>query len=81
MKALRTECCLAVLVLSLGAAFAQDRQPPQEKRLGDLREEGKLKVGDKAPDFSLKTLDGKKTVQLSTFQSKKPVALIFGSYT
>jgi hypothetical protein len=43
--------------------------------------EGRLKVGDAAPDFSLETYDRKSRVQLSTFRGKKPVVLVFGSYT
>lgn len=71
---------LAACVLLSSAAMAQEKRT-QPKREGDLREEGKLKPGDVAPDFSLKTLDGKKTVKLSSFAGKKPVALVFGSYT
>lgn len=43
--------------------------------------EGKLKVGDEAPNFSLETSDKNSRVQLSDFRGKKPVVLIFGSYT
>jgi peroxiredoxin len=43
--------------------------------------EGKLRVGDEAPDFSLETYDKKSIVQLSSFRGKKPVVLVFGSYT
>jgi len=47
----------------------------------DRPQEGKLRVGDVAPDFELDRLDGKGKVKLSSFQGKQPVALIFGSYT
>jgi cytochrome oxidase Cu insertion factor (SCO1/SenC/PrrC family) len=47
----------------------------------DRPDEGKLKVGDAAPDFELKQLEGEGTVKLSGFKDKKPVVLIFGSYT
>jgi hypothetical protein len=43
--------------------------------------EGKLRVGNKAPDFSLETYDKTSRVQLSAFKGKKPVVLVFGSYT
>ena len=47
----------------------------------DQREEGKLRVGDPAPDVSLVSLDGKNHQQLRSFIGPKPVVLIFGSFT
>jgi hypothetical protein len=79
----RAQCiatALAAFVFLSSAAIAQERRA-QARRENDLREEGKLKPGNVAPDFSLKTLDGKKTIKLSSFTGKKPVALVFGSYT
>ena len=47
----------------------------------DLRSrEGKLKVGDRAPDFTIQDVDGKTTVKLSALKGK-PVVLFFGSCT
>jgi len=43
--------------------------------------EGKLKVGDQAPDFSLETYDKQSTVRLSASRGQSPVILVFGSYT
>ena len=43
--------------------------------------EGKLRVGDTAPDFELQYKKSAETVRLSAFRGEKPVALIFGSYT
>jgi hypothetical protein len=43
--------------------------------------EGKLKIGDEAPDFSLETYDKQSTVRLSSSRGQKPVILVFGSYT
>jgi len=43
--------------------------------------EGKLKIGDQAPDFSLETYDKQSTVRLSASRGQKPVILVFGSYT
>ena len=43
--------------------------------------EGKLKVGNEAPDFSLETYDKRSTVRLSSSRGQKPVVLVFGSYT
>jgi hypothetical protein len=43
--------------------------------------EGRLRVGDAAPDFTLKTLDGQSAVRLSEWRGGRPVVLVFGSYT
>ena len=47
----------------------------------DQREEGKLKVGDRAPDVTLLELDGKTPVKLSEKIGGKPTVLVFGSFT
>ena len=47
----------------------------------DQREEGKLQVGDPAPDVSLVSLDGKNESNLKSLLGTKPVVLIFGSFT
>ena len=47
----------------------------------DQREEGRLKVGDKAPDVTLLALDGKTSVKLSERLGGKPTVLVFGSFT
>ena len=47
----------------------------------DQRQEGKLKVGDRAPDVAMLALDGKKPVRLSESFGGKPTVLIFGSFT
>jgi hypothetical protein len=47
----------------------------------DQREEGTLKVGDKAPDVTLLALDGKTPVHLSERLAGKPTVLVFGSFT
>jgi len=47
----------------------------------DQREEGRLKVGDAAPDVELRALkDGKRETLASHF-GEKPLVLIFGSFT
>ena len=43
--------------------------------------DGKLQVGDEAPDFRLSMLDKTSQVSLSSFRGSKPVVLVFGSYT
>jgi hypothetical protein len=47
----------------------------------DQRQEGTLKVGDRAPDVSLVALDGRTPVRLSGEFGGKPTVLIFGSFT
>lgn len=48
----------------------------------DQREEGSLKVGDRAPDVTLLELDGKTPVKLSErLGASKPTVLVFGSFT
>ncbi len=47
----------------------------------DQREEGLLKVGDRAPDVTLVALDGSTPVQLSSQLGGKPTVLVFGSFT
>ncbi len=47
----------------------------------DQREEGRLKVGDKAPDVELNALSGSKRENLAAYFGEKPTVLIFGSFT
>jgi peroxiredoxin len=47
----------------------------------DTRQEGKLKVGDRAPDVALLALDGKTPVKLSEKLGGRPTVLVFGSFT
>jgi len=47
----------------------------------DQRQEGKLRVGDRAPDVTLFALDGKTPVKLSEQLGGKPTVLVFGSFT
>ena len=47
----------------------------------DQRQEGKLKVGDRAPDVELLALDGSTPVRLKDKLGEKPVVLVFGSFT
>ncbi len=51
------------------------------RRLWMNARNGRLSVGEAAPDFRLVSLDRKTEVQLSSFKGQKPVVLIFGSYT
>jgi hypothetical protein len=47
----------------------------------DQRQEGNLRVGDRAPDVALLALDGSTPVRLSERLGGKPTVLIFGSFT
>ncbi len=47
----------------------------------DKREEGRLRVGDRAPDVALVGLDGTTPVHLSEKIGARPLILVFGSYT
>ena len=47
----------------------------------DQRQEGTLRVGDRAPDVSLYGLDGTTRVPLSSELGGKPTVLVFGSFT
>ncbi len=80
---------MPVLSVGFGLALMTSVILAQEKagkaRRGIPRDarprEGKLKVGDLAPDFTLASLDGKRKVTLSEYRGDRAVALIFGSYT
>jgi hypothetical protein len=47
----------------------------------DQREEGSLRVGDRAPDVGLLELDGRTPVRLSERLGGQPTVLVFGSFT
>ncbi len=47
----------------------------------DQRQEGRLQVGDRAPDVTLIGLDGVTPVRLSQAIGDKPLVLLFGSFT
>lgn len=47
----------------------------------DQRQEGRLVVGDMAPDVELLSVDGKRREKLAGYFHDKPLVLIFGSFT
>ena len=47
----------------------------------DQRQEGTLRVGDRAPDVGVLDLDGKTPIRLSERFGEKPTVLVFGSFT
>ncbi len=47
----------------------------------DQRQEGTLRVGDRAPDVTLVSLDGATPVRLASQIGGRPTVLVFGSFT
>lgn len=76
---------LAVLVLLVGAAAYAVISFGPRNIIGmlryDQRQEGSLKVGDRAPDVSLLALDGKTALHLQDSIGDRPLVLVFGSFT
>lgn len=63
-------------------APAMQAQAPDARRAARERiAQGRLNMGDVAPDFELKRLHSQSSVRLSAFRGQRPVALVFGSYT
>jgi hypothetical protein len=75
---------LGVLVVVAAGAFTYMIGGPRNV-IGmlryDQRQEGRLKVGDAAPEVALLALDGKTPVKLSERLGGKPTVLVFGSFT
>ncbi len=76
----RIRLCLIVLLCACVCTLSVQAGPHGRGNRGASRE-GKLKVGDQAPDATLKRLNGQGKVTLSARWSEKPVVLVFGSYT
>jgi hypothetical protein len=74
---------VGILVFGAGALMAWKIGP--KNIIGmiryDQRQEGTLRVGDRAPDVALVGLDGKSTVHLADSIGEKPLVLVFGSFT
>lgn len=72
------------LLVVAAAALAAWRIGPR-KIIGmiryDQRQEGSLKLGDRAPDVALLALDGKSPVRVAESIGDKPLVLVFGSFT
>jgi hypothetical protein len=71
---------LVLLVGGLGVAYLGPRNVIGMIRY-DKREEGKLRVGDRAPDVALVGLDGSTRTRISERVGSRPLVLVFGSYT
>lgn len=74
---------LLALVLAVGGYFAWQIGPKNIWGMlrYDQRREGKLQVGQKAPEVTLTALDGTTKVKLLKESAGKPLVLIFGSFT
>jgi len=72
-----------IAALTLGAAAVAYMGPRNVVGMirYDKREEGRLSVGDRAPDVALVALDGSTPVHLSEKIGHRPLVLVFGSYT
>ena len=76
---------VGVVVLLLGAGALMAWKIGPKNIIGmiryDQRQEGRLHVGDRAPDVALLALDGQASVKLSAAIGEKPLVLVFGSFT
>ncbi len=76
---------LGVLLLVVAAAALAAWKIGPRNIIGmlryDQRQEGRLKVGDRAPDVALLSLDGKSPVRVAESIGDKPLVLVFGSFT
>jgi hypothetical protein len=74
----------AGLLVTAAAALAAWKMGPRNI-IGmlryDQRQEGKLRVGDLAPDVALVALDGSTPVHVAESIGDKPLVLVFGSFT
>ncbi|MDI1477313.1 hypothetical protein [Polyangium sp. y55x31] len=74
---------VAALLVAGGAAFVGWMGP--RNVIGmlryDQREEGRLRVGDAAPDVELVALAEGRREKLAGYIGEKPLVLIFGSFT
>jgi hypothetical protein len=80
----RTALAVAVLALLALAGFTYRVGGPRNligMLLYDQREEGKLRVGDPAPDVELVGLDGASRISLLGEGDGKALVLVFGSFT
>jgi hypothetical protein len=83
-RKLRIAALVAGLVVIAAGAVVVARIGPRNV-IGmlryDQREDGDLRVGDRAPDVALLALDGSTRVHLRERIGPKPLILLFGSYT
>ncbi len=74
---------IALLLVGLGAAGVAWMGP--RNVIGmlryDQRAEGKLAIGDAAPDVELFALGGERREKISSYIGDRPLVLVFGSFT
>lgn len=82
-KAKKIGAVVGVLVLLLGFAAVFTIGPGNVWGMlrYDQRQEGRIAVGDAAPDVELLSVDGARREKLSAHIGDKPLVLIFGSFT
>ncbi len=84
MRILKKVLLIALILVAAAVSLAAWKIGPRNL-IGmlryDQRQEGSLKVGDRAPDVSLVSLDGKTALRVSDRIGVKPLVLVFGSYT
>jgi hypothetical protein len=75
-------CLAAVLLLGVsGVAWMIGPRNIIGMLFYDQRREGRLVVGDLAPDVVLNAIDGGPDLQLASLMRDKPLVLVFGSFT
>ncbi|MGH2571115.1 MAG: hypothetical protein ACRDGR_07815 [bacterium] len=72
---------LVVVLLATAVVWMGPRNVIGWATYGRQAREGKLRVGDPAPDVALVALDGTTSTRLSTRFGDRPVVLVFGSFT
>jgi hypothetical protein len=72
---------LVVLLLAAGIVWMGPRNAIGWAMYGRQARDGKLEVGDPAPDAVLVALDGTTSTRLSELFGERPVVLVFGSFT
>ncbi len=81
----RKKIALGIVALLITGAAAMVASIGPRNVIGmlryDQREEGRLKVGDTAPDVTLVTLDAGRQENLSAHIGARPLVVIFGSFT
>ena len=70
-----------VVLLGLVAVFKIGPQNLIGMLRYDQRQEGRLRVGDVAPDVELLSVDGARKEKLLAQVGDKPLVIIFGSFT
>jgi cytochrome oxidase Cu insertion factor (SCO1/SenC/PrrC family) len=79
---LQVTAVILALALATAAPAQTSPTPPKKEQRKDAKKErqGRLQVGETAPDFTLKDMAGRSTFTLARLQGR-PVVLYFGSCT